>query len=221
MVVTTCEATRVEIERVAGFPLDRIVVAPLGPRSTGAPAAASVSEPFLLAVGAVTPRKGLSVLADAIAQLGPDCPPVLVAGPDGFFSGEVREDVARRDVHGRFRFLGLVDDDRLDKLLATATAVCHPSLAEGFGMVCLEAMAHGAPVVAADLPSVREIAGDTVVLVPPDDANAFAGALEGLLADRDGARQLGERARARSASYTWKGFTGAIVGAYERAAESN
>jgi glycosyltransferase involved in cell wall biosynthesis len=216
IVHTTCEHTASEIVRLTSYPRERIVVAPLGPRGSGR-AQGARSEEYLLGVGAITPRKGWDVLADACAMLGPASPPVLIAGPDGFFADEARARVAERDAHRKIRFLGPVDDDKLDALIAGATLVCHPSYAEGFGMVCLEAMNHGAPVVAADIPSVREIGGEAVRLVPPGDPAAFAGALRSLLDDPDERGRLGSVAAERAKRFTWRGFVEGVVEAYQRA----
>lgn len=219
LVVATCHATADEIAGVTGFSRADIVVAPLGPREPPDEqrAPARPRGPYLLTIGAITPRKGLDVLAEAVARLGPSAPPVVAVGPDGLFSDDTRRAVAARDTYGRFSFVGEVDDDRLASLLANATIVCHPSRAEGFGMVCLEAMAYGRAVVATDLPSVRELGDEGVLLTPVDDADALAGAIEHLLRDDDARMALGASGRTCAANYTWDAFAEAIVGAYERA----
>jgi glycosyltransferase involved in cell wall biosynthesis len=122
-------------------------------------------------------------------------------------------------VHRRVRLLGPVDDATLSALYASATVVCHASRGEGFGMTCLEAMAFGAPVVATDLPPVRELAGGAVELVPVDDAAALAAALRGLLDDEPRRRALGEAARSRAAEFSWARMAADVVGAYRLALE--
>ena len=130
VVVTTCEATAEEIVRAVGIPRQRIVVAPPGPVTAAATGSAiQPDEPYLLAVGEVTPRKGLEVLASAAALLGARCPRVLIAGPDWWRSDEVREAIAEHDVHGRVQLPGAVDDATLASLYRGATLVCHPSRA--------------------------------------------------------------------------------------------
>lgn len=218
VVVTTCEATAEEIVRVAAFPRERIVVAPPGVLSWAAAAGEPPAEPpFVLAVGQVTPRKGFDLIAEAVARLGDRCPPVVLAGPDWWRAEEVRRRIAEVDARRRVRFLGPVDDGTLAALYRAATVVCHASRAEGFGMTCLEAMAFGKPVVATDLPPVREFAAGAVELVPVGDVAAFADALDGLLVDGARRRALGEAARARAAEFSWARMAEDVVGAYRLA----
>jgi glycosyltransferase involved in cell wall biosynthesis len=224
-VLATCQATASEITRLAGVAPERIVVAPLGAlpvqsEGPGDPAAEkhAAHSPFLLAVGALTPRKGFEVLARAAALLGPGCPEVLVAGGDGWNAAAVRRELAAADSARRLRLLGSVDDATLRRLYAQAAVVCVPSRAEGFGIPVLEAMALGAAVVASDLPSVREIAGPAATLVPAGDAAALAAALAALLDDPPGRDALGRAARERALGYTWARTADSVVAAYRLAA---
>lgn len=221
VIVTTCQATAREIVAVTGRPRDRIVVAPLGTMPLGGkapgPSALAPAEPYVLCVAAITPRKGLETLAQAVALLGGDSPVVLVAGPDWWEAEAVRARVREVDVHGRIRFLGRVDDHELAALYAQAATVCHPSLAEGFGISVLEAMRSGSPVVATALPSVVEVAGDAAVLVPPGDAEALAQQLAAVLADEDLRRALTVAGRARAASFTWAATAEQVVRGYRLA----
>jgi glycosyltransferase involved in cell wall biosynthesis len=218
VVVTTCRATAEEISDFTGIPPDRIAVAPPGAFLSRLDAACSPSNgSYLLAVGQVTPRKGLDVLAGAADILGERCPPILVAGPDWWRSEEVRADIARLDTARRITLLGRVDDERLAALYRGATIVCHASRAEGFGMTCLEAMTAGVPLVASDLPSVRELTGGSAVLFPVEDAHALAGALESLLEDDQRRQMLAEAGRKRAQLFTWPRMAADVVGAYHRA----
>jgi glycosyltransferase involved in cell wall biosynthesis len=218
VVVTTCEATAKEITRVVGIPSERIAVAPPGTflaRVGVGPAPAN--GPYLLAVAHVTPRKGLDVLARAAALLGKRCPPILVAGPDWWGADEVRAQIARLDGAGRVRLLGRVDDSRLAALYRNATIVCHTSRAEGFGITCLEAMSAGSPLVATDLPSVREVTAGSALLVPVDDADAVAAAIDTLLGDESRRRALAEAGRDRAKAFSWPRMASEVVRAYSRA----
>ncbi|HEY2427864.1 MAG TPA: glycosyltransferase, partial [Acidimicrobiales bacterium] len=95
-----------------------------------------------------------------------------------------------------------------------ATVVCHPSVAEGFGIPFLEGMGYGAPVVAADIPPVREIGAGAAELVPPSDPGALAEALSALLADETARQDLARRGYARAQTYTWEAMADRVVDAY-------
>ncbi len=218
VVVTTCEATAREIQRHSDIPASRITIVPLGVRSAAYVRQRAPADPTLLFVGAITPRKGLEVLAEAVALLGPNSPPLLVVGPDGWWAEEVRARVRALDRHHRISFLGPLSDELVEAHLAAATIVCHPSLAEGFGMVCLEAMALGTPVVAADVPSVREMGGGVVRLVPPRDPAAMADAIAALLDDADERERLADAGVAHAAGFTWERTAAGVAEVYHRAA---
>jgi glycosyltransferase involved in cell wall biosynthesis len=96
-----------------------------------------------------------------------------------------------------------VDDALLPGLYAGAELVLMPSLYEGFGLPCLEAMACGTPVVAADRGALPETCGGAALLVDPDDGDALAGAAE--IAATDGRRraELVDAGLRRSAELTW------------------
>jgi glycosyltransferase involved in cell wall biosynthesis len=78
-----------------------------------------------------------------------------------------------------------------------------PSLYEGFGLTVLEAMACGAPVLSSNAGPLPEIAGDAAVLLPPDDASAWASALYDILTNAPLAQELRRRGFARAAAFSW------------------
>jgi alpha-1,3-rhamnosyl/mannosyltransferase len=110
-----------------------------------------------------------------------------------------------------------VGPDRLATLYAGAAALVHPSLYEGFGMTILEAMAAGVPVIAADSPGVREVAGDAAAYADPNDPSGFAAAMAA--SARDGALRdrLAARGRERAAEFSWAASARAHVEAYSLA----
>ena len=124
---------------------------------------------YVLYVGALEPRKGLDVLAQAWARARLDGVELLVAGE------------GRVDVPGA-TLLGHVSDDELHALYAGALAVVLPSLLEGYGLPPREAAAHGTPSIVSDLPTLR-LPG--TLRVPPGDPAALADALRRLPAERE------------------------------------
>ena len=159
--------------------------------------------PEVLYAGRLSPEKGVLELVAAADGL-----PLVVAG-DGPLSTRVPG------------ALGFVPHDELQRLYARAAVVACPSRREGFGVTCLEAMAHARPVVATSVGGLRDLVvdGETGLVVPPTDPRALRAALERLLGDRDLRRRLGaagrERARRR---FSWEVVTDATVATYRMAA---
>ncbi len=152
--------------------------------------------PTILFLGRHEERKGLRVLLEAfdrlgVAGTGPDS-----AGPDSAGPGRPRlwiagdgpqSDALRRDHPGSsdVTWLGVLSEDEKVRRLVAADVLCAPSLGgESFGMVLLEAMAAGTPVVASDIDGYRSAADGCAVLVPPGDALRLADALAGVLSGR-------------------------------------
>jgi rhamnosyl/mannosyltransferase len=154
--------------------------------------------PVLLFVGRLIYYKGLEYLLDAMTDVDAD---LLIAG-----KGPLREDLEVRarenGVGDKVTFLGYVGDEKLHCCFDRADLFVFPSIAssEGFGIVQLEAMAYGTPVVNTNLPTgVPWVSqdGETGVTVPPKDAAALAAGINDLLADPERREAYGENARAR------------------------
>jgi glycosyltransferase involved in cell wall biosynthesis len=142
-------------------------------------------------------------------------PPLVLVGPPGW--GEAL-DLAGLPAEA-VRTRGYLPEDRLARVVAGAAALVFPSWYEGFGLPALEALACGAPVVASDLPALREVLGDQAELVPPGDAAALADALARVLQDPGGEPARTAR-RARAAAFTWAACAQATLSAYRRALEA-
>lgn len=156
---------------------------------------------IVFSLGRMTYYKGFDVLIEAAAQLSGDC--VVVVGGGGELLDTYRQEVERRGLGDRLHFIGRVPDDDIAAWFAAADVFCLPSIvrAEAFGVVLLEAMALGRPLVTTDIagsgvPWVNRH-GETGLTVPVGDARALASALEAVLADPTLAQRLGRGARAR------------------------
>ncbi|HZP43035.1 MAG TPA: glycosyltransferase [Candidatus Binatia bacterium] len=171
--------------------------------------------PYVLALGRLTPQKGFDLLIDAFARLGTAAYGVdlLIAG-DGPERAALEAAAARLGLGDRVRFLGAVDEARAAALYRGACVVACPSRWEGLPLVCLEAMASGAAVVAAAVDGIPDAVtdGETGVLVGAEDPAALASALAALLADDERRRRLGERARAVARErFAWADVAGAYL----------
>jgi glycosyltransferase involved in cell wall biosynthesis len=163
----------------------------------------SEAEPAeVLYAGRLSAEKGVLELLDAAEGLN------LVVAGDGPLRDRIP--VAR----------GFVQHDELQQLYARAAVVACPSRREGFGVACLEAMAHGRPVVATRVGGLLDLVvdGETGIVVPPRDPGALRSALERLLADPDLRRRLGTAGRDRARMYfSWETVTDATLAAYAEA----
>jgi glycosyltransferase involved in cell wall biosynthesis len=162
-------------------------------------------ERYLLAVGTVEPRKGLDVLVDALTRpKAPDLP-LVVAGQPGWGGVDLVEVAKQRGLApDRLLVLGHVTDEELAVALYGAAAFVMPSLAEGFGMPLLEAMAAGVPVVHSDAPALIEVAAGTGVLARRQDPLALANALRNVFEDEARTAARVASARLRAANFTWE-----------------
>ena len=155
------------------------------------------SVPLLVCVGRLAPQKDHPTLLAALALLPPQVV-LLVVGGDPFGDGEarLRAEAARLGLGGRARFLGIRHD--VPDLVAASDLFVLPSLWEGLGLVFLEAMAVGVPVVATRVSAIPEVVldGRSGWLVPPGDPAALAAAVEAALADPAERRRRGEAGRA-------------------------
>lgn len=170
------------------------------------------SSPTLFFCGRYEPRKGLDALVAAMASLPSDVR--LWVASDGAGIDDLRDSV-RGD--RRIEWLGRVtEDDKIDRL-NRCTMFCAPSLGgESFGIVLLEAMAAGAPLVASDIDGYRQVAsdGEEAILVPPGDPASLAAAILRVLGDPALRDRLVDRGRVRAKQYSMATLADAYLGIY-------
>jgi glycosyltransferase involved in cell wall biosynthesis len=168
------------------------------PETVGEPAEPSE----VLYVGRLSPEKGILELVQAAEGME-----LVVAG-----DGPLRDRVPGAR--------GFVPHHELGPLYERAAVVAVPSRREGFGVACLEAMAHGRPVVASAVGGLLDLVfdGETGLLVPPRDVPALRAGLERLLGDAELRERLGAAARERVRErFAWPAVTDATIEAYEAA----
>jgi phosphatidylinositol alpha-mannosyltransferase len=172
----------------------------------------------ILFLGRLERRKGLEVLIQAMTRLG-DLPVNLVVAGSGPEEKACRRLAMRLGVAAEF--LGPVPDDDLPDLYRSADVYCAPGLGgESFGIVLVEAMAAGAPVVCSDLEGYRAVAGDAAILVRPGESGDLADALRRALTDRNLASTMSERSRSVARRFDWDRLAAHVEELYERALTS-
>jgi glycosyltransferase involved in cell wall biosynthesis len=203
LVITVSEFSKSELTDRLGVAPERITVIPggvderFGPDADPTPAREryGLARPYVLCVGTASARKNLTVLVGAACALEDRGIELVLAGSDRHYlrGGEIP-----------LRRLGYVTDQDLPGLYAGALALVMPSLHEGFGLPCLEAMACGIPVVAAAAGALPETCGGAAVIVPPHDSEAFTRALLAVIGDTPTRRDLISAGRRRAAGYSWR-----------------
>src|SRR6185295_19284915 len=131
---------------------------------------------LVLSVSARRPHKNLMRLIEAVARLGDDVALVLPGYP-GPQDDALRAHARQLGVGHRVHLAGWIDDAQLEGLYAASTCLAFPSLAEGFGLPVLEAMARGLPVACSAVSAMPEVAGDAALLFDPLSVDAIAGAV--------------------------------------------
>lgn len=207
VIVQTHEEER--LLRSLGLPLPPLEVIPPGYTPLPAAAAGStvardrwgIDGPFALFVGRLASNKGLLELADAFAELARRDPTahLLLAGADGGMASRVDARVAALGIGRQVHRVGYVEDDAtLAALYREARCTVLPSEYEAFGLVLLESLSQGTPVIASRVGGIPEFIEDgrAGLLVPPGDRAALAAAFDRLWSDPGLGRRLGEFGRA-------------------------
>jgi alpha-1,3-rhamnosyl/mannosyltransferase len=166
-----------------------------------------VTDPLMLTLGHIEPRKNLEVLLEAFLRYrsskeGQKRVSLILAGYRG--TRYARRLVQTWSNRPGIRFLGQVTEEVRAALLGAARLAVQPSRYEGFGMGVLEAMAAGVPVACSKIPAHQEVLGETEgLLFPPDDAKALARTLARGLDDEGLRARLKEVGRDRAAAFSW------------------
>jgi glycosyltransferase involved in cell wall biosynthesis len=161
--------------------------------------------PYVLTVGTLEPRKDLLTILrafDRLEQKGIEHDLVVIGGR-GWRDQKLVRALEERAAVTRVRWLGYVTESDLVALYSGAALFVLASTLEGFGLPVLEAMACGTPVIASDVPALREVGGDVARFVPAGDDAAFAEAIARALRDPDAANAARTAGRLRARQFSW------------------
>ncbi len=172
----------------------------------------------ILYLGRLEKRKGLPTLLEAYARVRrelPDCR-LIVVGGDGGLMAAARRYVARERLEDVV-FTGFAPAEHVPRYYKTADVYCAPNTgAESLGLVLLEAMAAGTPIVASRIEGFADVLTDEQegLLVPPRDSAALAGALLRLLRDAAMREEMGRRGAVTAQAFTWERMAGLVLAYY-------
>jgi alpha-1,3-rhamnosyl/mannosyltransferase len=177
---------------------------------------------YLLAVGTLEPRKNLSTVIAAFAQL-PETTrrrfPLIIVGMKGWGMEEFSAATRQMFDRGEVRMLGYVPQADLPTLYAGARLFVYPSIYEGFGLPPLEAMACGTPVIVSNRASLPEVVGNAGILVDPMDDAIIAQQMSAVL-ENDGLYQkLSEAGVKQAKSFTWRNCATGTMAVYQKVLE--
>jgi glycosyltransferase involved in cell wall biosynthesis len=229
-IIAISEATKGELMRLYAVPEERIRVAqiPVSAAFLRPPDAATIAEarrhygltdPFLLSVGTLEPRKNLHGLLRAyrlLRERRADAPVLALAGASGWGLDQAR--LLGSAGESSVRRLGYVPDEHLAALYASCSAFIYVSLYEGWGLPVAEAMALGAPVVTSSVSSLPEVAGDAALLADPEDPDSIARAMESVIYETKVAERLRLAGLERARRFTARSWAQATLNVYREAA---
>jgi glycosyltransferase involved in cell wall biosynthesis len=211
VVVADSESTRQEVIRRCALPAAQVRVVYPGfdpERFHGAgvipPRVAEL--PYLLYVGNLLPHKNLLRLVEAFAVVRRQCPSRLVIRGAGrpAYARALAARIEALGLSDAVAFVDYADIDALRELYARAACLVYPSLAEGFGLPVLEAMASGTPVVTSNVSSLPEVAGGAALTADPYDVAALAEAIGAVLTRAALREELRERGLQRARQFSWE-----------------
>jgi glycosyltransferase involved in cell wall biosynthesis len=208
-IITVSEATKMDL--LSFFPdLKNINVTHLGtiPYNSNKeykPQGINESDPFVLAVGTITPRKNLIRTIQAIELLS-DMPhlKLVIAGGINKNSEDVLDYIKKNNLSEKIIITGFLTDNELAWCYKNAEILAFCSLYEGFGLPPLEAMQAGTPVVASNITSIPEVIGDAGILVNPYNPHEIAEAIKTLISNNEIRNTIIETGYKRIQSFTWE-----------------
>ncbi len=227
-VITVSYAARADIIAAFGLPAERVIVTheaakpvfeqPLDPVSAAATRARlGLAGSYVLGIGSADPRKNLETLLRAYALLPAEQRAhhqLAIVWTHQHLAGAIAHLAHELGIAGQTVFLKRVSDGELAALYAGASLFAFPSRHEGFGLPLLEAMACGAPVVAANNSSLPEIVGDAGLLCDADDYQELAAMMLRVLSDKQLAQKLRAAGQRRASMFSWKRCARETLAAY-------
>ena len=220
-VIAVSQFTAGEVQRHFGVPAERVSVCP-----PGAPPWMPRERPpkvgYVLFFGTLEPRKNIGGLLDAYQRLSArrrDLPRLVLAGQATEAARPWLERIRRPPLDRLVTHAGYVDPAKRRALYDDAICLVQPSFEEGFGIPVLEAMTAGVPVIVTDRGALPEVTAGAGEIVPADDPEPLAAAIERLVDDTALAAERARLGCARARQYRWEETAEKVYHTYERATQ--
>jgi len=206
-IVVPSPHTASEVARVLGVPLERIAICPAGPPRWPRPASGFDRHGYVLFMGTLEPRKNLGGLLVAYRQLlesGQQTPKLLIVGRAQDNTRQWLDAIEAPPFREHVEHVGYVADEDRQRIYSGARVLVLPSFEEGFGMVALEAMSLGIPIITSAVGALPELVQDAGLSIDPSDPASIARALTCILGDDALAATLSRRGMARARAFSWE-----------------
>lgn len=169
------------------------------------PKPAMSSQPYILFIGTIQPRKNIEYIIKAFKQISAHYPHQLIlAGAPGDSSENAEKLITELGLNDRVTLLGYISDEERDNLYRHADVFVYPSKYEGFGLVLLEAMSYNLPVITADNSALPEAAGDAALYCDAEKPETLAQALRVLFSQPETRNTLIANSQQQIAKFTWQ-----------------
>ena len=206
-IVVPSQHTASDVARLLDVPRERIAICPAGPPHWPRPAAGFDRRGYVLFMGTLEPRKNLGGLLAAYRQLlesGQQTPTLMIVGRAQDNSREWLDAIETPPLTGHVEHVGYVPDEDRQRIYSGARVLVLPSFEEGFGMVALEAMSLGIPIITSAAGALPELVRDAGLLIDPNEPASIARALTCILGDDALAATLSKRGMAQARTFSWE-----------------
>jgi glycosyltransferase involved in cell wall biosynthesis len=203
LIIAISRFTAHQVQEHLEVEASRIRVIPHGVHVPPAAGLSTTRQNLVLFVGAIQRRKNIRALVRAFERMPTAWRLALAGAADGFGASEELQTVESSPRKSDIDVLGYVTQAELEALYRRARIFAFPSLDEGFGIPVLDAMANSVPVVTSNRSALPEVAGDSALLVNPEDPEEIAVAMMRLASDEALCEDLAHRGRERALQFSW------------------
>lgn len=215
IIITVSEFTAKQVNSLLRVPRERIRVVSHGVRIPANSESPRIRDKVVLFVGALQTRKNIIRLVEAFEATPGDWRLVLAGASNGYGAEQILQRIEASRCRDRIRVTGYISPAELQKLYSVASVFAFPSLAEGFGIPVLEAMAHGVPVITSNESALAEVAGNAAYLVDPRRTDEIEEALKRFMEDSELRERYADLGRKRALLFSWERAVSETYAVYE------